>query len=112
MPELVNGQIILPDGARFENARLAVYLEDVSLLDAPAKIVAQHIEHGVNAGDAPFPFKLVAAMPEGNGDYAVRVHISRAGDDNINKGDLITKQRYSVLQNSTPDRVEVRVEVV
>jgi putative lipoprotein len=88
-------------------ARAVVRLEDVSLMDAPAKIIAeQTIEP---AGQVPIPFSLAydPAQIDEVMTYAVRGQI-------FDEGRLVytSTTHYPVLTRGAPDRVEIRLEPV
>ena len=86
--------ILPPDCSQSGEASVRVLVEDVSELDAPAKIIAQtQLETNVEPGkhivttvDVPFD-KL-----DPRRSYNVRAHVSRNQTDVVERGDLITTQ--------------------
>ncbi|MCA9914653.1 MAG: YbaY family lipoprotein [Anaerolineae bacterium] len=113
MPILISGTIAFPPGTEhFIGATLYVMVEDVGMMGAPAQIIAQHTQRNVSYDGSPIPFSLEGNMPPASNHYNLRVLVSFSGSNEIERGDFITKQRYSVLQNGTPDTVRVQVERV
>lgn len=111
MARLVNGTVTFPKGTpTFKNAWMRVMLEDVGMMDAPATIVAEETFAGIAYQGLPLTFTLDGAELSAGGSHSVRIHISMTSDDQISKGDYITKQSYPV--NTTPADLTIAVEVV
>jgi uncharacterized lipoprotein YbaY len=73
-----------------------VRVEDVGRADAPApELAAAAFRTSRPAGGVLGPFELTADLPPG-GQYAVRVHVDRSGDDRIAPGDLVSVARHPV----------------
>lgn len=96
----------------FANATLRVFLEEVGMLDAPAKHIAEHIDHQFTYSGGKVPFEIYGIVGNPNGRYSVRVHISRDGSHDIQKGDFISTQSYPVLTHGHPTQVAVKVQQV
>ncbi len=109
---LVTGEIHFPPGTSpFSDATVVVRLEDVSLPDGPAPIVAQQVLRGVAYKGEPIPFTLTGTLPDDKrARYSVRAHVRFHGSDEIQTGDYITTQSFPVL--SAGDHVHVRVQRV
>lgn len=104
--------ILPPDCSQSGEASVRVLVEDVSELDAPAKIIAQkQLETNVEPGkhivttvDVPLD-KL-----DPRRSYNVRAHVSRNHTDVIERGDLITTQSVPlrIEKQGTPLSVPLR----
>ena len=106
---LVTGEILLP--APLSGATVAVRLQDVSMADARALVVAEQVIRGAE-GDR-IPFKLYGTPPDDErARYVVAVHIRMHRGSDVRPGDYITTQSYPVLQHGYPDHVTVRVQRV
>jgi len=110
----ISGSINFPSDAQtFSGAKLMIRLEAIGMMDAAAQVVAQATQQNVSY-QAHLPFVLRGTLPESEDHtrYNVRVHISLDGSDDISKGDYLTKQSYTVLQDSTSEELTVEVERV
>lgn len=111
MARLVNATVTFPNGtAQFKNAWVTLRLEDVGRMDAPATILAEETFAGVAYSGEPLQFALDAPQPVELGPHNLRVHVSMTSDDQISKGDFITKEAYEV--SSYPTDLSVAVELV
>ena len=111
----VEVEIILPpDYSQSGEASVRVLVEDVSELDAPAKIIAQkQLETNVEPGkhivttvDVPLD-KL-----DPRRSYNVRAHVSRNKTDVIERGDLITTQSIPLRIAGQETRLSVPLREV
>ncbi|UUM31462.1 YbaY family lipoprotein [Vibrio japonicus] len=94
-------RIALPD-----NAVVTVKLQDVSLADAPAKVIAEH-RFETNGAQVPFDFELTydASEIEPRHRYSVSARIEVEG-----KLKFITDTSYPVITDeNTTDKVELRL---
>ena len=115
---LVTGQIIIHTAVRtFDNAAVHVYLEDVSMADAAAEIVAETVipavRHVRAGGDTIVPFALDAgkqASIDTRRHYAVRVWVDCDNDGRPAHGDLYSDQVYPVLTRGFGDAVSIELE--
>ncbi len=113
MPLLIKGTIAFPAGTEhFVGATLYIMVEEVGMMGAPANIIAQHTQRNISYNGSPIPFSLEGNMPPASNHYNLRVLVSQHGSSEIQRGDYITKQRYSVLQDGAPDTAQVQVERV
>lgn len=113
MPKLISGTIAFPPGTeQFVGATLYVMVEDAGMMGAPANFIAQHTQRNVSYEGSPLRFSLEGNMPPPSNHYNLRVLVSFSGSNEIERGDYITKQRYSVLQDGAPDTAQVQVERV
>lgn len=89
------------------DAVITVSLEDVSLQDAPAKIIAQQVIK--QSGQVPIPFSISYNPMEINGKntYAIGAKIT-VGEKLL----FINKTSYPVITKGKPSVVEVMVEQV
>jgi uncharacterized lipoprotein YbaY len=115
--QLVKGEILFPkELGSFSGATVNVYLEDVSLLDAPAKIVAKQVIANLNHSmgtenrvEFVLQCKKIADI---RASYSIRVHVAFRSDEQIHRGDYISTESYPVLTFGDPNRVSVRVTEV
>ena len=79
-----------------------VRLEDVSLADAVAKVVAQQVMRAVNIGgpSGRLTFEIPAAPRRPDAEYGVRVHVDVDGDGQVSVGDYTSTQSYRVKGDS------------
>ncbi len=116
MSPLVEGEIKFEEEAPpFSGATMYVRLEDVSVADAPARVVAEDTRRDVSfesrAGES-LKFAIEGAAPDPKGSYAVRAHIDLDGDGQVSRGDFISMQSYPVLTFGYPRQVSVLVRQV
>jgi uncharacterized lipoprotein YbaY len=115
---LVFGNIVFnpqPDPGVFHRMVIYIYLEDISYADAPAQVITNVTIDQISQesrGNARVPFAIRSIPPEGKGRYSLRVHADVDGDGKVSRGDYITKTSYPVRIRGSPQRIEVRVEVV
>ena len=115
-PILVIGQILFSEElSSFSGATGNVYLEDVSSLDAPSKIVAKQVIPDIShemGTENRVEFALKGEIADIRASYSIRVHLSLHGDEQIHCGDYITMESYPVLTFGYPNQVSVRVQEV
>lgn len=110
---LITGEIVLPrDADHFTDAFVSVQLEEVGLMDAPAKVVLEMTMSNVAYTGQPIHFELDGQLPEREGQYNIRVHINFDRHKGISVGDYVTKRAYRVLKEGKPERVSIIVERV
>lgn len=90
------------------DASIDVRLEDVTLADAPAKVVAENV-FAAKGRQVPIPFQLpyTASEIQSAHRYAVRATISAA-----NKLLFTTTQAYPVITNGAPTKVDLVLQSV
>lgn len=114
--QLVKGEIIFSkELGSFSGATVNVYLEDVSLLDAPAKIVAKQVIANLNHSmgtENRVEFALQGEIADIQASYSIRVHVAFRSDEQIHRGDYISTESYPVLTFGDPNQVSVRVTEV
>ena len=105
MPEAlevrVSGKVlVLRNVKSFHNAALYVYAEDVGLVDGSAKRLATQrtecVSH-LQGESTTLPFSINFIVHDPRSDYIVRAHISMSGNQEIERGDMVTTQAYPVL---------------
>jgi uncharacterized lipoprotein YbaY len=115
-PILVTGEILLSkELGSFSGATASIYLEDVSLVDAPAKIVTKQVIDDLNhkrGTENRIEFALRGEIAESRARYSIRVHITFHSDEQIHPGDYISTESYPVLTDGSSDRVLVSVTEV
>jgi uncharacterized lipoprotein YbaY len=113
---LVKGEVrFSKELGSFSGATVNVYLEDVSLPDAPAKIVAKQVIADLNhtmGTENRGEFALQGEIADIRARYSIRVHVSLRGDEQIHRGDYISTESYPVLTFGYPNQVSVRVTEV
>ncbi len=113
---LVTGEILFAQETHsFSGATVYVRLEDVSLADAPAKVVAEQVisDLSYEAGSqAKLEFRLYGEIPDERASYSVFVHVDLNGDEKVSRGDYISMESYPVLTFGYPKQVSVRVREV
>lgn len=93
-------------------ATLRIFLENVGMMDAPARPVAEHIDRNFTYSGGKVPFKLYGAISQPDGRYSVRVHVSRSGGSDFESGDFISTQSYPVLTHGNPNHVTIKVQKI
>jgi uncharacterized lipoprotein YbaY len=115
-PPLVTGSILLSQElSSFSGATATVYLEDVSLVDAPAQIITKQVIPNVShkmGTENKIEFALFAEIPNPRARYSIRVQVTLHDDQSIHRGDYITMESYPVLTFGYPNRVSVLVQEV
>lgn len=113
---LVKGKITFEEEApSFTGATMYVHLENITLADIAAEVVADYVERDVafdpkTATD--LSFAIACKAPDPRASYAVRVHIDVDGDGEVSKGDFISMQSYPVLTFGYPREVSILVRQV
>src|SRR6516162_2318062 len=96
-------EVIMPASASsFSGARLIARLDDVTMLDVPARTLAQLEVRDVShrqGSETRVPLELLFA--ETDASLAVNVHITVDSDDAFHHGDLINVQSYPVRSSET-----------
>ena len=116
MRSLVTGEILLSKKIdSFTDAVANIYLEDVSRLDAPAKIVTKQTITSINhqeGTETGVAFLLRGGEINVRARYSIRVHVTFHSDEQIHCGDYISTQSYPVLTHGCPRQVLVAVSRV
>lgn len=115
-PPIVTGSILFsPELSSFSGARANVYLEDVSLVDAPAQMITKQVIPNIShqkGTENQIEFALFGEIPNPRARYSIRVQVTLHGDDSIHRGDYITMESYPVLTFGYPNQVSVLVQEV
>jgi uncharacterized lipoprotein YbaY len=117
MPLIVRGEIRFEEDApAFSRATVYVRLEDVSRLDAAARIVAEQVINDVShapARAAPVPFVVATdEAVDARATYGVRVHVDVDRDRRVGRGDFVSTASHPVLTYGRPAWASVRVHEV
>lgn len=113
----VRGEILLgEDAPAFSHATVYVRLEDVSRVDAVARIVAEQVIGEVShvparAASVPFALSAAEAVDE-RATYVVRVHVDADRDRRVGRGDFVSTESHPVLTFGRPAWASVRVREV
>ena len=116
IPYLVKGEILFSkELGSFSGARVHIYLEDVSLQDASAKIMAQQtiteFSHESGTEDR-VAFSLQSGTINSRASYSIRAHITFHDDGYIHRGDYISTESYPALTDGCPNQMLVNVTEV
>lgn len=87
----------------FSNATAYVTIEDVSIADAPPRVVAEQTISDLsitNGTNSTFQYSVATTKLEDGKEYSLSVHIDVDGDGNVSQADHITAQRYPLTLNS------------
>ena len=110
------GEIILnQEMDSFFDATAYVYLENVSLIDTAAQLVAKQVIADVNhhmGTENRVKFSLKGETIDPKARYSIRVHLSLRNDEKIYRGDYISTESYPVLTSGYPHQVLVRVQKI
>lgn len=113
---LVTGEIVFGEDAQsFSGGTLYVRLEDVSLADAPSKLIAEQILTDISyeiGSETKLEFALKDELPDDSARYNVCAFIDLDGDRQVSQGDYISTQSYPVLTFGYPNHILVRVRKV
>jgi putative lipoprotein len=114
--QTVRGEIILPSAdLPSESADLIVQVEDVSRADAPSVVIAEQRQSGISLRDGavlPFVVEVPAELVDEHHNYSVRVHVDVSGSGEVNVGDLVSTQSYSVLTGARGNEAQINVKRV
>ena len=111
MSSKLTGRIHLPAGIPAGRAaKLLVEIRDVTLQDAPSKVVAHMVTEGVAiAANASLDFDMSLPALAPDRQYSMRVHVDRAGSGRTLPGDLLTTQSYPVTASTRAMDVKLTV---
>jgi uncharacterized lipoprotein YbaY len=114
---LVKGMILFDDDVEpLTGAIVYVRLEDVSRVDAPAKIAAEQVIRGVRTGgDVRFLHFAIRGDEdelEPHARYVVRVHVDVDNDGEVSVGDYVSTASHPIFPNSLPATVSIPVHRV
>jgi uncharacterized lipoprotein YbaY len=109
---VVKGDIIFDNNVKsFSGATIYIRLNDVTMQDAPSKLILQQVIKDVNYDDGnhgsshqkKFKFELFGnIVVDFRLRYAVSVHIDLDNDGKIGLGDLINMESYPVITHGYP----------
>lgn len=110
------GLVLLPvDKVPLEGATLRVRLLDVSLADAPARLLDEQVitDFGAARLEAGgVPFELRAGPSDTPRQVIVSAHLDRRGDGQVHRGDYITTESYPVATPGETSGMTIRVRAV
>ena len=93
-------------------ARVRATIEEASLADAPARLVATADFPAHPSEEMLGPFELVADLAPSGAEYALRVHVDQIGDGRVAPGDLVSTIRQAIATSTSVAELEVPVAVV
>ena len=108
----ITGEIVFPSNAPKRLARLVtIELHDISLADAPSKMLAQtRLEDVRVRPDEHLPFTM--KVPDLSEGTAFRVHVDWDGDGSVSTGDLLTTQVIYAPGKGEAGPVQVPVTLI
>lgn len=109
----ISGHVVVPANAPQRKAQVVtIEVHDISVADAPSKLVAQSILKNVQVKpNQQLSFQL--DVPEASkASLAFRVHVDWDGDGAPASGDLLTTQVISVPRSADPVVIEVPVTLI
>jgi uncharacterized lipoprotein YbaY len=113
---LVKGVIVFDEETRpFFGATVYVRLEDVSLQDAPSKLIAEQVLRNISYDKDDYQgikFEIHDNVLDDNARYSISAHVDVDNDGKISKCDFITTQSYPVITYGYPDNLKVGVKRV
>jgi putative lipoprotein len=93
--------------------RLRVVVEDASLADAPAEVVAERVLDDVDLGGVrAIEVALDVAEVDPRHDYVCRAHLDVEGTGEVTSGDMVSTQWHPVLTRGHGDRATVPLQRV
>ena len=113
---IVTGSIIFSQELNsFSGATANIYLEDVSLIDAPSQIITKQVipnlSHQIGTENR-VEFALFGEIPNPCAKYSIRVEVTLHKDESIHRGDYISMESYPVLTFGYPNHVSVLVQEI
>ena len=113
---LVEGKIIFDRLAKsFSHCTVYIYLEDVSMADAPSRVIFEQVIADVDlvaTQDPAIEFVLYGKITDYNASYAIRVHADIDRDGKLSKGDFINMESYHVLTHGYPKNIIIHVRQI
>jgi hypothetical protein len=100
----VEGTLELDPAGRIDMATTYVRVRDVSLIDAPAPIAAEHAIAAISADPGKrltIPFCIGFEAEQGKA-YALEAHLSLSNTPEVRVGDYLTVQSYPVSVEQAP----------
>lgn len=112
---VIEGDILFEDlQSPFSGATVHVRLEDVSLADAPSKVLSEVVLHDVSVNVKSFsvPFSIRIPALDERSMYSLMVHVDVSGSGTVTKGDYLTMENYPVPLPPGRGRVRIRIRPV
>lgn len=110
----IKGEVVLPENIPATKAdQVLIEVRDVSLQDAPSKVVAEkRLENVTLKPNGHIKFKVSVPEVEANKTLSIRVHVSFDGSGSVKSGDLLTTTHVAVPSEGTPASLEVPVAAI
>jgi hypothetical protein len=108
----ISGEIVFPNNAPKRKAgRVTIELHDISVADAPSKMLAQtRLEDVPVRPNEHLPFKI--KVPHDTKGTAFRVHVDWDKDGSVSAGDLLTTQVISPPAAGQTEPVQVPITLI
>ena len=111
---LLKGEIVFVENINsFANATIYVKLEDVTLMDAPSKVISEQVINNVHydpANQNKIKFVIYGEIINPQACYSISVHVDVDRDNKLSSGDFINTESFPVLTHGYSDTVSVRVK--
>jgi len=110
----VSGEIVLPQDAPRRKAGLVlVQVQDASVQDAPAEVLAEtRLENVALEPEGRVAFRLSVPEAAPGRRLLVRVHVDLDGTGRVSSGDLLTTAAHSVPARGPVEALAVAVVVI
>ncbi len=113
---MIEGRVHFVDvSSSIPHATVYVRLEDVSLADAPSKVIAEELIPNISIeaeGQPSVPFSIRTPGLDERTVYTLTVHVDVGGSGEITLGDYITMESYPVSPTESFSHMQVQVRQV
>jgi len=110
----VEGEIVLPkDAPRRKAGLVLVQVQDASVQDAPAEVLAeQRLRNVALEPDGRVAFRLSVPEVAPGRRLLVRVHVDLGGQGRVSSGDLLTTAAHTLPAAGPVEGIQVPVVVI
>jgi uncharacterized lipoprotein YbaY len=111
-PLLRGGIVFIEKINSFANATIYVRLEDVTLIDAPSKVILEQVINNVyydQADQDKIEFVIYGEIINKQARYSISVHIDVDRDSKLSSGDFVNTESFIILPYGHTDNVSIRV---
>jgi uncharacterized lipoprotein YbaY len=101
------------DAIPFDKATAYISLLDVSMQDAPSKIISKQVITDIKyVAGKKIEFSIKGKIEDERGTYIISVHIDVDGDSKVSVGDYITTGYHQVASHGNTSGLNIKVERV
>jgi uncharacterized lipoprotein YbaY len=110
----VTGRIVFPADAPVTKGQVAeIEVLDISLADAPSRVVARHVLWDVEvAPKRTLAFAIETPESDPGAQLTLRAHIHPSHEQRIMAGDMLSTAACPVPPEGTPEPINVPVQVI